>query len=133
MSVRTRYEKRAAAWDRAGRPAGLLETSVQELFKMHCWLVSDGAKYECKQEEISEAFLDFAVDSMNAELDRDVYWFDRKMKERGHCEICASRWMHDNLGLCTDCGALYCIDCVSRYSYHENGNRRCSCGGEIVG
>jgi hypothetical protein len=133
VSVRTRYEKRAAEWAEQGRPADLLETYVLELFTMRCWLYSDGAKYECAQEDISETFLDFAVDSMNAELARDPYWFDRKMKERSYCEICASRWMYDNLGLCADCRALYCIDCVLRYRKGANGNRRCGCGGEIVG
>jgi hypothetical protein len=133
LSVRQRYEKRAASWHEAGRPADLLETDVLALLIMECWLYSDGAKYECKQEEISETFLDFAVDSMNAELARDVYWKDRIMKERDYCEICTSRWMYDNLALCTDCKAGFCIDCMGRFPYHVNGNRCCDCGGEIVG
>jgi len=124
---------RAAAWHEAGRPADLLETSVRQLVNMRLWLYSDGAKYENKQHEISETFLDFVVDSANAELARDPYWLDRKMKERDYCERCASSWLNSNLSLCTDCYAAFCMDCSGLRDYHENGNRRCSCGGELVG
>jgi hypothetical protein len=75
MSVRTRHEKRGAAWDKAGRPA--------DLARMHGGLVSDGARWEHKKREISEAFLDFAADSMNAKLAGDVYSL--------YCIDCVSR------------------------------------------
>jgi hypothetical protein len=60
-------------------------------------------------------------------------WFDALLKGRSYCEDCAQPWLYENLYFCIDCMSLYCIDCIRRYPYYKNGNRRCGCDGEIVG
>ncbi len=54
---------------------------------------------------------------------------------RVHCTFCGRRASFDNLYLCSECGALFCVGCISQRPKLEQGIftgvYRCDCGGEI--
>lgn len=129
MDILTRYEARAAAWDRAGRTPDLLETREMEMLSMFCWCESDGCP-----KDVSDALIAFVNASIKAYDDRpDPRGLGNALRERSHCERCGARYMLCNFWWCTDCHARYCVDCVGSFPEGENGNRREGCGGELVG
>jgi hypothetical protein len=128
-SPRERYEAEARAWDAAGRPA--LDASMWGTAALSLWVQSDGAKRETVSARVTEYLA-----ALRAALDAESPgWFDGMFEDRDVCAACGERYRMENLGLCTDCGALYCYRDRASGGKAPNGNDRCArCGvGEIVG
>jgi hypothetical protein len=135
VSARQRFEKKAAAWDERGQPDNLLETSDWALLQLRCWMVSDGAKKENRDKPFIPALDDFVQASGISMEARRSHWFEELLDSRESCKGCVEMYRVDNLTVCTstNCRSLYCYGCVLNYRVGSFGNRRCDCGGELVG
>jgi len=130
VGILERYEARAAVWAHGERAPELLEQNEMEMLKMFAWCVSEGSPLP---DGVSDSLIDFINKSIKAYDARPQQrGLGNVLRERDYCERCAAKYMVGNLYWCTDCRAFYCIDCAMTFPKAENGNRRDSCGGELV-
>jgi hypothetical protein len=133
MHARQRFEQKAALWDVLGQPDYLLEASTWAMLRLRCWMVSEGAKKENRAKPFISALDDFVQASgVSMEMQRS-HWFEKLLNSRESCKRCVEMYRVDTLAVCTNCRSLYCYGCVLNYRVGSNGNRRCDCGGELVG
>ncbi|MBW4493406.1 MAG: hypothetical protein KME26_10045 [Oscillatoria princeps RMCB-10] len=122
-SVKEQLEADAAAWVAQGRGgAGLLDS--WKTLHAQCWLLSDGAKHDGCSADVTD-FVGACRAAMNP-------GWDAILSRRENCSGCYTRFRIENLSVCR-CGGVYCYHCVGDLGAHANGNRCCSCGGEVVG
>jgi hypothetical protein len=131
VSVGTRYEERAAEWDKAGRDPFFLFGDPYEYVRLNLWMSTEGAQ----REGISPLLKDFRQASIDRLLTRYAAdWMDDFCMQRGFCYRCDQRYKYENLSLCTRCDKTYCPSCRWRFEKAPNGNQlHDGCGGEIVG
>lgn len=123
------YEKRARAWDEAGRPRSMLVIDDYELMSMWCWITSTGGQ----SDGVSET-LHAYNDASRARLPSS--WSNDYLSQRDSCQRCGESYRIENLMLCTHCYGerYYCHGCyLPRAKKSPNGNSLCACGGELVG
>lgn len=127
-SMKEKLEKYATSWASKGcGDDGLL--TGWKLFSAKCWLYSEGAKESVYSERVKDLI-------ETSEKNMPDGWWDRFLNKRESCLYCGMTYKIENLTVCTNCHYLICHRCTysneSRPS-HPNGNKACSCGGEIVG
>lgn len=123
MTTSRTYEALAESWAARDRPAAVLLQGTR-LMVLQCWCHSAGAKKEGVSDRLRE-FLQAGVAAQPAG------WLDELLDDRGFCSNCGERYRLENLGVCTACLSTYCHRCETGVA--ANGNKACTCGGEIVG
>jgi hypothetical protein len=120
-------KKRAAEWDEQGRPDDLLLKDRLKILAASCWKSSKPAQ----KEGVDPLVKEYIAESLKPRDGKP--WYDRLLNENGRCQTCFTGYRLENLHICANCLATYCYRCVYDGGWHETGNRKCHCGGEIVG
>ena len=126
QSMCSKLETNAKLWMESGQDVSHLAKSWQ-FFQLYCWVVSPGGKQTEKSPTL-EAYIAACHDENGGSSG-----WGSMLRERQYCDRCGERYRLENLSVCTGCGNLTCYRCPPRGGKHENGNRLCSCGGEVVG
>ena len=123
-SVKEQLEARAAAWIEQERDQIALLHEWETLHAMY-WLWSEGAKREGYSKNLEEFVKACKLAVGQTRINHLIC-------QRDYCTKCGVTFKVENLSLCR-CGNLYCYKCIGSRGVNPNGNRSCSCGGEIVG
>lgn len=126
-SMKESLEKYATDWTSKGcGDDGLL--GEWELFCAKCWIYSDGAK-----ESLYSVMVEDLIEMSEKKMPDN--WWDHYLYQKTHCQSCGMAYKVENLAVCTGCYLLRCHKCSfdETIPLHPNGNKACSCGGEIVG
>ena len=66
-------------------------------------------------------------------IPENVAAYETILGRRDQCERCGSTYRMENLSTCMHCRASWCPECREHRHRHVNGNRMCTCGGELDG
>ena len=124
MTYRENLEQRAKEWVESGRSEDKL-LGGWTFIKARLWTFTPGANKEGYSKEVSE-LIEASFDKYGRDSWDDIF------TGKDYCYSCGDRYSEENLSLCTNCTLVYCPKCPKNL-HHPNGNRSCSCGGEIIG
>ena len=113
-------------WIESGKSSTELFATEYERMRVYLWVFSPGAK----KEEVGEDLIEFGRANRQA-IGNENY--DRMLRKREYCSLCGETYKLENLSICVNCDNLFCYRCTGQYGTASNGNRRCSCGEELVG
>lgn len=128
IPARPVFEAAASRWEADGRPATHLPTGYAFL-RLTCWDNTTGER-EARSDTL-RAWIAAA-----RSLDVNIAGYNALLRERDYCSGChEGTYRLENLAICVHCPAVWCFACSDGLARtrHANGNRVCTCGGEIVG
>ncbi|MGB0386853.1 MAG: hypothetical protein ACPGWR_18725 [Ardenticatenaceae bacterium] len=125
MSYGERLEEAASKWVANGKDKAML-LKDGDFVRARLWSCSRGGKNEGYSKEVEE-WLAASLEEFG-----EARW-RRSFFGRDYCSFCGTRFLKENLYLCTGCSKYVCYKCYWKYGTHPNGNQKCRCAGEMIG